>query len=102
MEEYLFMYIVSLVLVLLAIPVALGKGDFMISGYNTASKEEKAKYNVWRLRLLTASLLVVVAVGLAVAGFFRFDECEGQILGAVLVVILVIHLLLLKYWVKKK
>ena len=63
-------YIVSLVLLLLAVVIAFGKGDFLISGYNTASKEKKAKYNIRRLRLLVSSLLVLITIGLVVAALF--------------------------------
>lgn len=34
-----------------------GKGDVLIAGYNTASKEEREKVNIKRVRLLVAVLL---------------------------------------------
>ncbi len=41
--------------------IVAGKGDALIAGYNTASAEERARYNIKRLRgLVAASLLVVV------------------------------------------
>lgn len=53
---------VVLILVALGILILIGKGDWAISGYNTASPEEKAQYNIRRLRLLTGLTLLVVAV----------------------------------------
>lgn len=53
---------VVLILVALGILILIGKGDWAISGYNTASPDEKAQYNIRRLRLLTGLTLLVVAV----------------------------------------
>ena len=38
------MYAVAALFLALSFVILLGKGDFLISGYNTASEEEKAKY----------------------------------------------------------
>ena len=35
--------IIALISVLMSIVIALGKGDWLIAGYNTSSKEEKKK-----------------------------------------------------------
>ena len=53
--------IVAAILVILGIVILIGKGDNLIAGYNTASEEEKAQYNVKRLRGLTGGLLIVLA-----------------------------------------
>lgn len=60
-ELYVIIPIV-LILVALGILILIGKGDWAISGYNTASPEEKAQYNIRRLRLLTGLTLLVVAI----------------------------------------
>ena len=41
----------------LGVLILLGKGDVLIAGYNTASKEEREKVNIKRVRLLVAVLL---------------------------------------------
>lgn len=102
MNGHLGEYIVSLVFLLLAVIIAFGKGDFLISGYNTASKEKKAKYNVHRLRLLVSSLLVIVSVGLAVAGFLDWGETERDYLGIGILVLAVIFVVLNYTWAMKK
>ena len=38
--------IVGAVMAIMGILILLGKGDNLIAGYNTASEEEKAKYNI--------------------------------------------------------
>lgn len=46
----------------LGVLILMGKGDGLIAGYNTASKEERDKVNIKRLRLLVATLLFLCAV----------------------------------------
>ena len=53
--------IVAAILVIMGVLILIGKGDNLIAGYNTASKEEKAQYNVKRLRGLIGGLLIVLA-----------------------------------------
>ena len=53
--------VVAAVLVILGILILIGKGDNLIAGYNTASKQEREQYNIKRLRGLIGSLLVVLA-----------------------------------------
>ena len=38
--------IVAAILLIMGIVVLIGKGDNLIAGYNTASKEEKSQYNI--------------------------------------------------------
>ena len=53
--------IVAAILLTMGIIVLIGKGDNLIAGYNTASKEEKSQYNIKRLRGLIGGILVVLA-----------------------------------------
>ena len=53
--------IVALLCVGLGIWILIGKGDNLIAGYNTASKEEREQYHIKRLRGLIGGLLVVLA-----------------------------------------
>ena len=53
--------IVAAILLIMGIVVLIGKGDNLIAGYNTASKEEKSQYNIKRLRGLIGGLLIVLA-----------------------------------------
>lgn len=49
----------------------LGKGDWMISGYNTASAEERAQYNIRRLRLVMGITAIIIGGVMAIAPFFE-------------------------------
>lgn len=53
--------IVAAPLLIMGIVILVGKGDNLIAGYNTASKEEKSQYNIKRLRGLIGGLLVLLA-----------------------------------------
>ncbi|MBR2606857.1 MAG: DUF3784 domain-containing protein [Bacteroidaceae bacterium] len=59
------MIISAIITTIFLLPVLLlivaGKGDNLIAGYNTASAEERARYNMKRLRgLVVASMIVVM------------------------------------------
>ena len=44
----------------------MGKGDFLIVGYNTAKKEKKERVNVQRLRWVIAGLLFMITLILSI------------------------------------
>ena len=55
------LFIVAVSLLIMGIVILIGKGDNLIAGYNTASKEEKSQYNIKRLRGLIGGLLTILA-----------------------------------------
>jgi len=57
----LLISLIFIVFLSLAVVIYSGKGDWLISGYNTASKEEREKYNIRRVRLVTSILVVACA-----------------------------------------
>ena len=59
--EYFILYSLSALFLVLALVVYFGKGDNLIAGYNTASAKERAQYNIKRLRLIIALLLLLSA-----------------------------------------
>ena len=61
--------IITIICIVLAIVIAIGKGDMLIAGYNTASEEEREKVNIHRLRITTAAILIVVAVVCMILSF---------------------------------
>ena len=60
----ILVYILAGLFIIMSVLLLLGKGDMLIAGYNTASPEERSHYNIRRLRLLIAALLIVVSVGM--------------------------------------
>ena len=90
------------ILIIMAIIIILGKGDFLIAGYNTASKEEKEKYNIKRLRFLISAILLVSAVYAVLMIPFGQDVVWALTMTAVLVVLALAVVILANTWAKKK
>ena len=92
--------IVAAILAIMGILIVIGKGDNLIAGYNTSSKEERSQYNIKRLRGLIGGFLIILAPMLFLLGeetmtatwsFFSF-----VFVGSIVVVILA------NTWAKKK
>lgn len=88
--EFILLVWVSIVLVLLGVIVLIGKGDMLISGYNTLPSEKKAQYDVKRLRRVTAMLLFVIAIMLPLYELYISILDESQIAVATIVLTVVI------------
>ncbi|MBR4844287.1 MAG: DUF3784 domain-containing protein [Alistipes sp.] len=64
----------SIVVLVLAFLVLAGLGDNLISGYNTASAEKRAKYDLPRLRLVTGLSVIVVTASVWLLLLFKASE----------------------------
>lgn len=53
---------IAAILVIMGLIILSGKGDMLIAGYNTASKEERERVNIKRLRLLMGGFMMVLAL----------------------------------------
>ena len=106
--------IIASVTLIMSIVIAIGKGDGLIAGYNTASKEEKAKVtseglsfgqifsqkSIKRLRLLTSIFLLLVSAFVMVLPYTT--QMQQNIMIAGFFPILFIFLILANTWCKKK
>ena len=81
--------------------ILFGKGDKLIAGYNTASKEEREQVNVKRLRLLMGGFMVVLAI---LAFLIIEEESVTSVMGfgAVMLVLAFVVIALANSWAKKK
>lgn len=50
----IFIVCLTIVFFIIGIVILIGKGDWLIAGYNTASEEERKKVNIVRLRIVMA------------------------------------------------
>ncbi|MBR6047477.1 MAG: DUF3784 domain-containing protein [Bacteroidaceae bacterium] len=91
--------IIASITLIMSIVIAIGKGDGLIAGYNTASKEEKAKVNIKRLRLLTSILLLLVSVFVIVLP--NMTQKQQYIMIAGYIIVTFIFLFLANTWCKK-
>ena len=93
--------IIAAVLVVMGILIIIGKGDNLIAGYNTASKEERAKYNIKRLRGLIGGLLIAMAPMMFL--FSGEPSIEKSLSAAFLITVLAIVVVILaNTWAKKR
>ena len=73
-------YIVSIIIVIIGVVIGLGKQYELIAGYNTASKEEKAKINIeaygkFMMRVFIAMAILIV-LGTFIAQYFNIQWLE--------------------------
>ena len=93
--------IVAALLLIMGIIILIGKGDNLIAGYNTASKEERAKYDIKRLRGLIGGLLIAMAPMMLLLAGEPSTEKVWSFTALVLVVCIVV-VILANTWAKKK
>lgn len=88
----------TVVVLVLALLVLFGLGDFLISGYNTASAEKKARYNLPRLRVVTSLSVIVITASVWVCMLLKTSE---TVLLVVTLVWVAIMFILDRFYVKK-
>ena len=79
--------VLNAVAVLLAVSgllILAGKGDWLISGYNTASPEEKQKYHIVRLRRIAGVFSLVTALLILLLGRVLRTGCMAESTAALL------------------
>ena len=64
-------YVGFIIFAVLSVVLISGHGSWLISGYNTASKEEKAKYNEKKLCRIMGIGMSVIAILLLIMGVFE-------------------------------
>lgn len=69
--EIITLWWLAALFALFGILILIGKGDWLISGYNTASAEERAQYNIRRLRLVMGITVLIIGGVMAIAPFFE-------------------------------
>lgn len=93
--------ILALILIVLAIILLIGKGDWMISGYNNASNKKKARFDIMRLRLITAMILLVGTVYMLLLILLIDNVIASVILNVSFFVFVIISVIVANTWAKK-
>ena len=96
----IILLLIAAAIAIMGIVILIGKGDKLISGYNTASEEEREQYNIKRLRGLIGGLLIVLAPMV----FFMLGEETMAATGAFVVLTLILSIIvviLANTWAKK-
>lgn len=97
-NDFLLILGVALLLLVCGVLVLIGRGDWLISGYNTASEERRAKYNIFRLRLVVGVMCIYVAIA-EIVGYYI--DSEVFMLCAILPAV-VISMILTYTWARRK
>ncbi len=66
-------WVVDALFAIISITLLMGKGSFLIAGYNMMSKEEKQRYNVKRLCRVVGGGTSAISVILLIATFYQFE-----------------------------
>ncbi len=64
-------YVVGVLFAIMSITLLLGKGSWLIAGYNTATKEEKKKYNEKALCRVVGGGFLPLTVLIFIMGIFE-------------------------------
>ncbi len=100
----LVLLILGVILLIFSIILICGKGSFLIAGYNTASKEEKERYDEKKLcRVMGFGMLIISLMLVAMFAFVNvLPEVFVWIFGAaVLIDVIVMIILVTKCCIKK-
>ena len=93
--------ILALLFAVMGILVLAGKGDNLIAGYNTASREEREQIDIKRLRGLIGGLLIVLAP-LMILLLGNETMASAGSFGAIVFVLCIVVVILANTWAKKK
>jgi len=66
-------WMISISLVVIGVLMFFGKGIFLLAGYNTASREEKARYDEKLLGRICGSGIGLFGLGMCVYNYFEFQ-----------------------------
>ena len=74
----------TVVVLILGLLIILGLGDNLISGYNTASEEKKARYNLKRLRISTGIIIFALTAAVWLCILLQLPEHSTAVVVGVL------------------
>ena len=80
----------TVVVLIIALLIILGLGDNLISGYNTASDEKKARYNLHRLRMSTGIIIFVLTAAVWLCILLQLPEYSTAVVVGVASLVAVI------------
>ncbi len=66
-------WVISILCFVLSILLIMGKGSFLIAGYNTSTKEQKAKYDKPKLCRVVGIGFLIISLILMVFTYYQFE-----------------------------
>lgn len=105
LTAFIILSVISLLIVVVAVVIMLGRGDDFIVGYNIASKKTRNMYDIRRVRVIVGVLLMLIAMALpAIAAMLimGYKELVMTTLPAIVFVLIASTFTASHLWAKKK
>lgn len=96
--DFWVIVVVAVLLLVCGALILMGRGDWLISGYNTASEEKRARYNLFRLRLVAGLFCILVGIVMLV-GYYVENE---RLISYVVLPAALLYIILSLTWVRRK
>lgn len=97
LDNPIVVIILAVIMAVLSLMILLGKGDWMISKYRRLSPEERARYNIHRLRAVCGILILYLAIALPFV-----LVANDYVMMAIMGIPTVIAIILTYTWCRKK
>lgn len=92
----------TILFVPLILLILSGRGDNLIAGYNTASKEEREQFNLKRLRWVIAGIMLATIILFWIPILTKDKDPHKLIVPIGMLPICIIGIILANTWAKKK
>ncbi len=105
LTAFIILSVISLLIVVVAVVIMLGRGDDFIVGYNIASRKTRDMYDIRRVRVIVGVLLMLIAMALpAIAAMLimGYKELVMTTLPAIVFVLIAATFTASHMWAKKK
>ena len=95
---FIIAIVASFVVLIIITLILLGRGDWLISGYNTSTKEERSKYKIVRLRVLTSVSMLLLLI---FAWLLEILDVGNIVYSSVILSIAIISAILQYTWARR-
>ena len=105
LEAFIILSVVSLLIIVMAVMILIGRGDSLIAGYNTASRKTQDAYHRKRVRIIIGVLLLIVGLSLPAFGILLtlgYKELVMTLFPATVFVLVAATFTTAHFWAKKK
>ena len=90
MAELMSCIVIAAFFIILGVIFFMGKGAFLVSGYNMMSAKEKRKYNEKLMLRQMSYLMFIIAAGVIANGTFGYLNMNGAASAVNIILILII------------
>lgn len=102
---FIILCVVSLLFVMAAVVIFLGKGDDLIVGYNLSSTKTRNKYHQVRVRIVVGTLLILIAMivpSLAALLILGYKELVMTLISPIAFILIAATFTAIHLWARKK